>query len=388
MSVNTPTKSFGMGKGRAADLKFIELCARTIASVSESDKIVVEKSTVPVRCAANIRRILSANRKPHVNFQVLSNPEFLAEGTAILNLVNPDRVLIGGDEHLPEGKVAINTLAAIYEHWIPSERIIKANTWSAELSKLSANALLAQRVSSINAISAICEATGADVTQVAKAVGSDSRLGNKFLQPSLGFGGSCFQKDILNLVYLCESLNLQEVAEYFYRIITMNDYQRRRFARQILTTLFDSVSNKKIAVLGFAFKKNTGDTRESSAIYLCKYLLEESAHLQIYDPKVKPSQIRWELGQLTDEQDSETSSVKIATSAYEAATNAHALVICTEWDEFKMLDFQKMYDVMMKPAFVFDGRLLLDHGELQKIGFIVSCVGKKLDSQQSAPIPL
>jgi len=264
MSVNTPTKSFGMGsqsKGRAADLKYIELCARKIAAVATSDKIVVEKSTVPVRCAANIKRILAANRRPHVNFQVLSNPEFLAEGTAIMNLLNPDRVLIGGDEDTEGGRKAIDQLAWIYTHWITEEKILKTNTWSSELSKLAANALLAQRISSINAISAICEATGADVTQVSHACGYDSRIGNKFLMPSLGFGGSCFQKDILNLVYLCESLNLQEVADYFHQIVAMNDYQRRRFARQILAALFDTVSQKKIAILGFAFKKNTGDTR-------------------------------------------------------------------------------------------------------------------------------
>ncbi|XP_063727545.1 UDP-glucose 6-dehydrogenase-like [Symsagittifera roscoffensis] len=379
MCVNTPTKSFGMGSGRAADLKFIELCARRIAAAATSDKIVVEKSTVPVRCAANIKRILAANRKENCKFQVLSNPEFLAEGTAIADLLNPDRVLIGGEEQTKEGRQAIDTLAWIYTHWIPPERIIKTNTWSSELSKLAANALLAQRISSINAISAICEATGADVTQVSHAVGFDKRIGDKFLQPSLGFGGSCFQKDILNLVYLCESLNLPEVADYFHQIVAMNDYQRRRFARQILAALFDTVSLKKIAVLGFAFKKNTGDTRESSAIYLCKYLIEEGASLQIYDPKVTEKQMRWEIGQLTEAEALKGSSITVCSSAYEACDQSHAVVVCTEWDEFKTLDYKKIYDSMAKPAFLFDGRLLLEHSKLQKIGFKVACVGKRLD---------
>ncbi|XP_075256354.1 UDP-glucose 6-dehydrogenase-like isoform X2 [Convolutriloba macropyga] len=369
-------------EGRAADLKYIELCARKIAAVSTSDKIVVEKSTVPVRCAANIKRILAANRKPNVNFQVLSNPEFLAEGTAVLNLINPDRVLIGGDEETEGGRAAIDRLAWIYKHWISEDRILKTNTWSSELSKLAANALLAQRISSINAISAICEATGADVSQVSHAVGSDSRIGSKFLMPSLGFGGSCFQKDILNLVYLCESLNLQEVADYFHQIVAINDYQRRRFARQILAALFDTVSLKKIAVLGFAFKKNTGDTRESSAIYLCKYLLEEGAHLQIYDPKVTETQMRWELNQMTDPELTKGNAVEVMKNAYDACANSHAVVVCTEWDEFQTLDYSKIYGSMVKPAFIFDGRLILDHTQLKKIGFKVACVGKRLDVAQ------
>jgi UDPglucose 6-dehydrogenase len=378
MSVNTPTKTFGMGKGRAADLKFIELCARRVAEASSSDKIVVEKSTVPVRCAANIRRILAANKKPHVNFQVLSNPEFLAEGTAIENLMKPDRVLIGGNQDSVEGRAAIDKLAWIYEHWILPTAIIKTNTWSSELSKLAANAFLAQRVSSINAISAICEATGADVSQVAHAVGSDSRLGSKFMQASLGFGGSCFQKDVLNLVYLCESLNLPEVADYFYRIVLMNDYQRRRFAQSILAALFDTVSDKDITILGFAFKSNTGDTRESSAIYLCKYLLEEGAHLHIYDPKVTKKQILWELSQICDASTEEL--VTVCDSAYGACSNSHALVVCTEWDEFKTLDYSRVYEEMKKPAFVFDGRMMLDHAALQELGFKVSCIGKRLST--------
>ena len=292
MSVNTPTKTYGVGAGRAADLRYIEKCARKIAEVSEGDKIVVEKST-PVRTAESIKRILESNAKGR-KFQILSNHEFLAEGTAIADLEAPDRVLVGGDQ-TPEGKAAIQKLVDVYASWVPRENIITTNLWSSELSKLTANAFLAQRISSINAISALCEATGANVDEVAHAIGTDSRIGPKFLKSSVGFGGSCFQKDILNLVYLCEHFGLPDVAAYWNSVIEMNDYQKHRFARRIVSTLFNTVSDKKIAVLGFAFKKDTNDTRESAAIYVCSDLLEEQATLAIYDPKVSDEQIRRDL---------------------------------------------------------------------------------------------
>jgi len=259
ISVNTPTKTFGLGKGRATDLTFVDLCARKIATIATSDKIVVEKSTLPVRTAQSIKAILSETGN-RIKFQVLSNPEFLAEGTAVNDLQNPDRVLIGGDQ-TPEGLVAMEALTSIYANWVPREKIIQTKLWSSELSKLIANAFLAQRISSINSISALCEVTGADVDEVAFAVGSDSRIGSKFLKSSVGFGGSCFQKDILNLVYLCEYFGLPEVASYWEQVINMNDYQKHRFANNIINTLFSTISGKKIAILGWAFKKDTNDTR-------------------------------------------------------------------------------------------------------------------------------
>uniref|UniRef100_A0A3B5KDX2 UDP-glucose 6-dehydrogenase n=2 Tax=Takifugu rubripes TaxID=31033 RepID=A0A3B5KDX2_TAKRU len=382
ISVNTPTKTYGMGKGRAADLKFIEACARRIVEVSDGYKIVTEKSTVPVRAAESIRRIFDANTKPSLNLHVLSNPEFLAEGTAVKDLKEPDRVLIGGDE-TTEGQAAIRALCAVYEHWVPKERIITTNTWSSELSKLTANAFLAQRISSINSISALCEATGADVEEVAKAIGMDQRIGSKFLKASVGFGGSCFQKDVLNLVYLCEALNLPEVASYWQQVIDMNEYQRRRFACRIIDCLFNTVTGKKIALLGFSFKKDTGDTRESSSIYISKYLLDEGAKLFIYDPKVVKEQIVYDLSQPNISEDNPqrvSELVTVTTDPYDACQSAHALVICTEWDMFKELDYEKIYKKMLKPAFIFDGRRLLDHLHplLQEIGFQIETIGKKV----------
>lgn len=382
--VNTPTKTYGMGKGRAADLKFIESCARRIAEVAQSSKIVVEKSTVPVKAAESISNILKANVKPGVKYQVLSNPEFLAEGTAVADLFNPDRVLIGG-ETSPEGQDAVNALCWMYEHWVPREKIITMNTWSSELSKLAANAFLAQRISSINAMSAICEATGADVSEVAHAIGTDSRIGTKFLKASVGFGGSCFQKDVLNLVYLCECLNLPEVAAYWQQVVDMNNYQRRRFSNTIVQRLFNTVTNKTIAILGFAFKKDTGDTRESSAIYICKYLLEEGAHLNIYDPKVKRETMLRDLTrpEVTDCPERVSELVNFCPDAYSAAAGSHALVVCTEWDEFTKLDYKTIYNKMLKPAFIFDGRLILDHSALLDIGFHVEAIGKRLTRDMS-----
>uniref|UniRef100_A0A3P8TW09 UDP-glucose 6-dehydrogenase n=1 Tax=Amphiprion percula TaxID=161767 RepID=A0A3P8TW09_AMPPE len=317
-----------------------------------------------------------------VFISVLSNPEFLAEGTAVRDLKEPDRVLIGGDESA-EGQKAIRALCAVYEHWVPKARIITTNTWSSELSKLAANAFLAQRISSINSISALCEATGADVEEVAKAIGMDQRIGSKFLKASVGFGGSCFQKDVLNLVYLCEALNLPEVASYWQQVIDMNEYQRRRFACRIIDCLFNTVTGKKIALLGFSFKKDTGDTRRSSSIYISKYLMDEGAKLFIYDPKVLKEQIIHDLSQPNISEDNPervSELVTVTSDPYEACQSAHALVICTEWDMFKELDYDKIYKKMLKPAFIFDGRRVLDHlhHDLHTIGFQIETIGKKV----------
>ena len=313
ISVNTPTKTYGVGAGRAADLRFVESCARQIAEVSDSDKIVVEKSTIPVRTAQSIKRILDASSRNGAKFQVISNPEFLAEGTAMEDLQAPDRVLIGG-ETTDAGQAAVEKLAGLYAHWVPRERILTTNLWSSELSKLTANAFLAQRISSINSISALCEATGADVDEVAHAIGQDSRIGPKFLKSSVGFGGSCFQKDILNLVYLCEHFGLPEVASYWQKVVEMNDYQKSRFTRRMLDAMFNTVSHKRIAILGYAFKKDTNDTRESAAIYVCRDLLEEQAHLAIYDPKVPAEEIFSTLDVTEDDE-----SVQICEDPYVAA---------------------------------------------------------------------
>lgn len=369
ISVNTPTKTYGAGAGRAADLRFFEKCARRIADVAESGKIVVEKSTLPVRTAESIKRIIDANSRGR-HFQILSNPEFLAEGTAMADLENPDRVLIGG-EQTPEGHAAIQKLVDVYAHWVPSEKILTTNVWSSELSKLTANAFLAQRISSINSISALCEATEANVEEVAHAIGTDSRIGPKFLRASVGFGGSCFQKDILNLVYLCEHFGLPEVAAYWNSVVEMNDYQKRRFSQRVISKMFNTVADKKIAVLGFAFKKDTNDTRESAAIYVCKNLLEEQAQLAIYDPKVSEAKIRQDL-QLSEDD----TSVIVCSDAYTATKGAHAVLILTEWDEFKALDFQKIYDQMYQPAFLFDGRNLIDISMLRQIGFEAYDIGR------------
>ena len=374
ISVNTPTKTYGVGKGMAADLKYIELCARQIARVAKSDKIVVEKSTLPVRTASAIKDILE-NTGNGVNFQILSNPEFLAEGTAVEDLFAPDRVLIGGDT-TPEGQKAIQQLVDIYANWVPKDRILTTNVWSSELSKLTANAFLAQRVSSINALSELCEKTGADVNEVARAIGMDSRIGPKFLKSSVGFGGSCFQKDILNLVYIAKSYGLNEVADYWEQVIIMNDHQKRRFAKNIIRTLYNTVSGKKIAFLGWAFKKDTNDTRESAAIYVANDLLNEQANIAVYDPKVNLEQIQLDLNYLETRSEAENATgVKVTANAYEACHNAHAIAVLTEWDEFKIYDWQKIYDSMLKPAFVFDGRNLLNKEELEKIGFVYQAIG-------------
>ncbi|MFD0794961.1 UDP-glucose 6-dehydrogenase [Mucilaginibacter litoreus] len=376
ISVNTPTKTYGSGKGMAADLKYIELCARQIARVSKTDKIVVEKSTLPVRTAEAVKSIL-LNTGNGVNYQILSNPEFLAEGTAIEDLHAPDRVLIGGDT-TEEGQEAIQALVDVYARWVPRERILTTNLWSSELSKLTANAFLAQRVSSINSLSELCEHTGADVSEVARSIGTDSRIGPKFLKSSVGFGGSCFQKDILNLVYIARSYGLREVADYWEQVIIMNDHQKRRFANKIVKTLYNTVSGKKIAFLGWAFKKDTNDTRESAAIYVADDLLHEQAGIAVYDPKVPESQVYEDLNYLNSRPgDINKQLVTVITDPYEACKDAHAIAILTEWDEFKDYDWQRIFDNMKKPAFVFDGRTLLNVKQLREIGFKVYTIGRE-----------
>lgn len=374
ISVNTPTKTYGSGKGMAADLKYIELCARQIARVAKHDKIVVEKSTLPVRTAEAIKSILD-NTGNGVKFQILSNPEFLAEGTAVEDLLNPDRVLIGGDSS-DEGQSAIKSLSDVYARWVAPERILTTNVWSSELSKLTANAYLAQRVSSINALSELCEKTGADVNEVSRAIGMDSRIGPKFLKASVGFGGSCFQKDILNLVYICKVYGLNEVAAYWEQVIIMNDHQKRRFAKKIVSTLYNTVSDKKIAFLGWAFKKDTNDTRESAAIYVADDLINEQAKLSVYDPKVSQLQMLSDLDYLqTRDSYQNKKYLSASDSAYETCKDVHAIAILTEWDEFKDYDWQRIYENMQKPAFIFDGRNLLDRKKLTEIGFIYHGIG-------------
>ncbi len=375
ISVNTPTKTYGAGKGMAADLKYVELCARQIAKVATTDKIVVEKSTLPVKTAEAIQNILD-NTGNGVNFQILSNPEFLAEGTAMRDLAVPDRVLIGGDSLSQKGQEAIQALVNIYSSWVPKENILTTNLWSSELSKLTANAFLAQRISSINSLSELCEATGANVQEVARAIGMDSRIGPKFLQASVGFGGSCFQKDILNLVYIAKSLALNEVADYWHQVILMNNHQRNRFAKNIIQTLYSTVNGKTIAFLGWAFKKDTNDSRESAAIYVADLLIDEQANIKVYDPKVTATQMQSDLNYLKSRsQDENTNHLKTESSPYNAMEGAHAIAVLTEWDEFKSYDWQRIYKSMQKPAFIFDGRNVLDREALETIGFIYKGIG-------------
>ena len=365
VGVNTPTKTFGRGAGCASDLQFWEATARNIVKVANRDKIVVEKSTLPVRTAEAMEHILS--RHPKYHFEVLSNPEFLAEGSAISDLENPDRVLIGGHQ-TPRGKAAIKALAEVYASWVPKERILTTNLWSSELSKLAANAMLAQRISSVNSLSALCEATEADIDQVARAIGMDSRIGPKFLKTGPGFGGSCFKKDILNLVYICDSYGLTEVAEYWRQVVAINDYQQERLVANILRTMFNTLANKKLAVFGFAFKANTSDTRESPAIAITKMLAAEKAQITITDPKA--------LGHVAEDLGGLAAGVKTTADPYEAARDADAIILLTEWEQFKGLDYEKLYKGMRKPAFLFDGRNMLDHAKLRRIGFEVKGVGK------------
>lgn len=375
ISVNTPTKTYGVGKGMAADLKYIELCARQIARVSKNNKIIVEKSTLPVRTAEAVKNILD-NTGNGVKYQILSNPEFLAEGTAVEDLQAPDRVLIGG-EQTPEGLEAIQALVDVYASWVPKAQIITTNLWSSELSKLTANAFLAQRVSSINALSELCEVTGANVDEVANAIGKDSRIGPKFLKASVGFGGSCFQKDILNLVYIAKSYGLDAVADYWEQVIIMNDHQKHRFAANMVKTMYNTVSGKKLAFLGWAFKKDTNDTRESAAIYVADKLIDEQANVVVYDPKVTDLQMHSDLDYLqTRSSEANQKALTVENDPYKALEGAHAIAVLTEWDEFKTYDWQRIYDNMHKPAFVFDGRSLLDKPALEQIGFQVYVIGQ------------
>ena len=368
VSVNTPTKTFGEGMGKAADLQHLEETARSIIQYAESDKIVVEKSTLPVRTAQALSRVLQSNDKG-LKFHILSNPEFLAEGTAIQDLQSPDRVLVGG-LNTPDGNAAMEKLIRLYTSWVPREKIITTSLWSSELSKLVANAFLAQRISSINSISALCEKTEANVDEVAKAAGCDSRIGSKFLKAGIGFGGSCFKKDILNLVYLCEHFGLPEVAAYWEQVVRINEYQADRFVRNILEAMFNTIAGKKIAVLGFAFKADTGDTRESPAITVCTKLLNEHAQLAIHDPKALDNARE-------DLKDAPANSVQYFDDPYQAAEDAHALVVLTDWKSFTQLDYQRIYQQMQKPAFIFDGRNFLEHQKLFEIGFNIYPVGKQ-----------
>jgi UDPglucose 6-dehydrogenase len=367
VSVNTPTKTYGLGAGEAADLQYWEKTARKIAEISSSPKIVVEKSTLPVRTAEAMASILNANSR-NVHFDVLSNPEFLAEGSAIKDLLNPDRVLIG-HEYTQEGRKAFDSLREIYSHWVSDDKILATNVWSSELSKLVANAFLAQRVSSINAVSALCEVTEADICDVARSIGFDSRIGKKFLNASVGFGGSCFRKDILNLVYIAESYGLKEVGEYWRQVVLMNEYQQKRFVITMIRNMFNTLANKRILILGFAFKANTGDTRESPSINITRQLIEEHAQVVISDPQAI-SNAKKDLVDIKDR-------IFFEKDPYKAAEGAHAIAILTDWPEYKELDYKRIYDVMEKPAFIFDGRNILDSDMIFEIGFNIFPIGKR-----------
>jgi len=438
ISVNTPTKIAGIGLGRAADLRYVESATRMIAEFAEDDKIIVEKSTVPCGTAESIREILSATCRPGLHFDVLSNPEFLAEGTAVTDLLSPDRILIGS---LPneEGFKAAAALADIYSGWVPREKIITMNLWSSELSKLAANALLAQRISSINALSALCEATGADIDEVSFAVGLDNRIGQRMLKASIGFGGSCFKKDVLNLVYMSECLHLTEVAAYWRSVVDINEYQKERFIKKIVNCLYNTLTDKKVAILGFAYKKDTGDTRESAAITIVNSLIAEKAQVCIYDPQVREEQIWQDFKDTNSDIQAVKDTVTVCSSAYEACADAQAIVIVTEWDEFSnkspraplamssgnaktaspvtngrpakrtmgqenisnglsngsskqsngttatavagerlraRLDWAHIASIMRRPRFVFDGRNVVDPQKLEELGFWVECIGK------------
>jgi UDPglucose 6-dehydrogenase len=366
VSVNTPIKSFGLGAGMAADLQYWEKTARQILAFSESSKIVIEKSTLPVKTSLAMERILNS-RANGILFDVLSNPEFLAEGTAIRDLEQPDRILIGSRE-TERGLKARQTLAEIYANWIPQEKIITSNIWSSELSKLVANAFLAQRISSINSISALCEKAEADVGEVSRAVGMDSRIGTKFLNASIGFGGSCFKKDILNLVYLCRNYGLEEVAGYWESVVRINDYQQERFIQNMLGAMFNTLAGKRICLWGFAFKADTSDTRESPAIFIARRLLEERAEVVVSDPKALKN-ARTDLA-------GEAGRISYVEDPLRAAEGCHAIALLTEWDLYRHLDLRKIFETMKKPAFIFDGRNLLDHRRCFDIGFNVYPLGK------------
>jgi UDPglucose 6-dehydrogenase len=375
ISVNTPTKTKGLGAGQASDLRWVEACARTVAQAAKGHTVVVEKSTLPVRTAAAIQAILEAacEGEDQRTFSVLSNPEFLAEGTAIRDLEAPDRVLIGGDD-----PASIDALAEIYAHWVPQRQILRTNLWSSELSKLTANAFLAQRISSINSIAAFCEASGADVREVARAIGTDSRIGPKFLNAGPGFGGSCFQKDILNLVYLCRHFGLPEVADYWESVVALNTWQQHRIARLVVQKLFGTVTGKRLAILGFAFKADTNDTREAPAIRICQDLLEEGAQLVIHDPKVATDQMAGDLQQESASQVdalSGSGSWARANSVEDAVMGADAVLVLTEWQHYRDLNWQALAARMRKPAWVFDARAVADPAQIKAAGLSLWRVG-------------
>ena len=373
ISVNTPTKISGEGKGYAADLKYVEACAKQIAEVSKSNKIIVEKSTVPVRTSEMIKEILISNNN-NIDFQILSNPEFLAEGTAIRDLEIPDRVLIGGDNSL-DGQKAVDSLVKIYSSWVPKENILTTNLWSSELSKLTANAFLAQRISSINSLSELCEKTGADIEEVSKAIGMDSRIGSSFLKTSVGFGGSCFQKDILNLVYIARSEGLEEVADYWEQILIINKHQRDRFSNKIVECIKNNNLHQNILLLGWAFKKDTNDTRESAAIYVADNLINNDIRIDVYDPKVNKEQVHFDLSNLNSDYDK--SLIKFIKDPVSNISDYNLIAIMTEWDEFKNYDWQYIYSKIKKPAFIFDGRNILDLEKIKKLGFNYFGLGRK-----------
>jgi len=368
VGVNTPTKMFGRGAGRASDLQFWEATAREIKGFADRDKIVVEKSTLPVRTAAAMEAIL--NDHAEHRFTVLSNPEFLAEGTAVKDLLEPDRVLIGGPQD-EAGLAAIREVVDIYAAWVPRERILTTNVWSAELTKLAANAFLAQRVSSINAIAGLCEATGADVEEVARVMGADHRIGSKFLKAGPGFGGSCFKKDVLNLVYLCESFGLHTAAEYWSGVIKMNEHQQERIVSRLFKAMFNTLANKKIALFGFAFKADTGDTRETPSGTVARLLNDEHVRIVVTDPKALPN-ARRDLADIVGD----GSHLAFEDDPYKAAEDADAVLLMTDWSLYPALDWKRIYDSMRKPALVFDTRNCLDRDALKAIGFRVLNVGK------------
>ena len=367
ISVNTPTLDHGPGKGFGANLKFIKKCAEQIAKISKNNKIIVEKSTVPVKTAELVNDILKNNKD--YNFEVLSNPEFLAEGTAINDLINPDRVLIGGD-NTASGKKAVQQLVDIYSKWVPNEKIITTNLWSSELSKLASNAMLAQRISSINSFSAICDKTGADILEVSKAIGMDNRIGKKFLQPSVGFGGSCFKKDILNLVYLSKNYGLNEVAEYWHQVVKMNDYQRQRFSNKIIESLNNNILNKEITLFGWSFKKNTNDSRESSSIYVAHDLISRGAKIKVHDPQSSFEIISDDLKSIFNYSQENLNSIKFVDDPYEAVKGSCCIGILTEWDEFIKLDWKKIDDLLINEKVIIDGRYILKEITNSNIDFL------------------
>ena len=378
ISVNTPTKTKGVGAGKASDIKWVEACARQVANNAKNHTIIVEKSTLPVRTAEVIKNILESatsmksQKNPSISFDVLSNPEFLSEGSAIQDLMHPDRVLIGGEE-----ESAIDSLTEIYSNWVPKSKILRTNIWSSELAKLTANAFLAQRISSINSIAALCEATGADIREVSRAIGSDSRIGSKFLDAGPGFGGSCFKKDILNLVYLCEYFGLPEVAEFWEGVVKLNYWHQDRISQLVVKKLFGTVTGKKISILGFAFKANTNDTRESASIKICKDLLEEGAILSIHDPKVDSDQIAKDLKMKEKKSFKRDKLIKENTQEgnwyfsdeiYESINNADAVLVLTEWVDYTNINWDKVSKIMRKPSWIFDTRSIIEPGKVIKTG--------------------